>query len=98
MALVVFDVFLADDHSLFDLVPVIPVFTKYDLLVTEVKYGNSMEFTRRTKALDPDARNTLLLKETNKRFETLCGRPFRMVAGPDVPYIAVSSKFSPMSF
>ena len=71
----------------------ITVFTKYDRLVTEVKFGNNMEFMRRTKTLDPDARNALLVKETNERFETLCVRPFRKVVSPDVPQIAVSSKF-----
>ncbi|KIK01801.1 hypothetical protein K443DRAFT_6597 [Laccaria amethystina LaAM-08-1] len=73
-------------------VPVITVFTKYDRLVTQVRFGNNMEFMRRTKTLDPDARNALLVKETNERFETLCVRPFRAVVGPDVPHIAVSTK------
>ena len=52
-----------------------------------------MEFMDRTKTLDPDARNVLLVKETNERFETLCVSPFRAVVGPNVPHIAVSSKF-----
>lgn len=73
-------------------VPVITVFTKYDRLVNEVKFGNSMEFMRRTKTLHADARNALLVKETNERFERLCVRPFREVVGPDVPQIAVSTK------
>ena len=85
--------FLVDDHSPSDLVPVITVFTKYDRLVTQVKFGNNSEFMRRTKTLDPEARNALLVKETNERFETLCVRPFRAVVGPDVPHIPVSSKF-----
>ena len=87
--------FLVDDHSPIDLVPVITVFTKYDRLVTQVKFGNNSEFMRRTnlKTLDPEARHALLVKETNERFETLCVRPFRAVVGPDVPHIPVSSKF-----
>ena len=94
MALVGFGIFfLVDDHSPFDLVPVITVFTKYDRLVTQVKFGNNSEFMRRTKTLDPEARNALLVKETNERFETLCVRPFRAVVGPDVTHIPVSSKF-----
>ena len=71
----------------------IAVFTKYDRVVTQVKIGNSSESMRRTKTLDPDARNALLVKETNERFETLCVRPFRAAVGPDAPYISVSSKF-----
>jgi hypothetical protein len=71
---------------------VITVFTKYDKLVAQVKFGNSMEFMRRTGTLDPNARNALLIKETNERFETLCVRPFKAMVGPDVPHIAVSSK------
>ncbi|KIK01804.1 hypothetical protein K443DRAFT_678086 [Laccaria amethystina LaAM-08-1] len=73
-------------------VPVITVFTKYDKLVAQVKFGNSMEFMRRTGTLDPNARNALLIKETNERFETLCVRPFKAMVGPDVPHIAVSTK------
>ena len=84
---------MVDDHSLFDLVPVITVFTKYDRLVAEVKYGNCLEFMCRTKTLDPGARNALLVQETKKRFETLCVRPFREAVGTDVPHITVSSKF-----
>ena len=72
----------------------IAVFTKYDRLVTQVEFGNSCEFMDRTKTLDPDARNALLVKETNERFETLSVRPFRAVVGTDVPHIAVSGKFS----
>ena len=45
---------LIDDGSLFVLVPVIAVFTKYDRLVDEVSFGNNLEFMRRTKTLDPD--------------------------------------------
>ncbi|EDR00515.1 uncharacterized protein LACBIDRAFT_334152, partial [Laccaria bicolor S238N-H82] len=73
-------------------VPVITVFTKYDRLVTQVKFGNNNEFMHRTKTLDADARNALLVKEANERFETLCVRPFRAVVGPDVPHISVSTK------
>ena len=35
---------LIDDGSLFDLVPVITVFTKYDRLVDHVEFGNNLEF------------------------------------------------------
>jgi hypothetical protein len=74
-------------------VPLITVFTKYDLLVDEVQFNNHLEFHKRSKNLDPAARDALLVKETNEMFETLCVRPFKAVVGPDVPHIAVSSQF-----
>ena len=72
----------------------IAVFTKYDELVEQVEFSDSSasEFKRGPKTLDPDARNALLVKETNERFEKRCVRPLRAVVGPDVPHIAISSK------
>ena len=80
---------LIDDTSLFDLVPVITVFTKYDSLVEEVKFNR--EFYKRNKHLDAETRNARLAEETRAKFRELCVGPFVQVVGKDLPLIAVSS-------
>ena len=83
---------LMDDDSLFDLVPVITVFTKYDKLVEQIEFGNNLEFHKRNKHLDPETRNAGLAEETRAKFQELCVGPFEQVVGKDIPHIAVSSK------
>ena len=92
MALVGSRCFLIDDGSLFDLVPVITVFTKYDKLVEQVEFGNNLEFHKCNKHLDREGRNARLAEETRAKFQELCVGPFKDVVGPDNPHIAVSSK------
>ena len=81
-----------DDGSLFDLVPVITVFTKYDKLVELVKFGNNLEFHKRNKHLDAETRDARLAEETTAKFQELCVGPYEKVVGKDTPHIAVSSK------
>ena len=83
---------LIDDRSLFGLVPVITVFTKYDRLEEQVEFGNNLEFHKRNKHLDPETRNARLAEETRAKFQELCVGPFEQVVGKDIPHIAVSSK------
>ena len=83
---------LIDDGSLFGLVPVITVFTKYDRLVEEVQFGNGLDFHKRNKHLDAETQNARLAEETRAKFQRLCIGPFEQVVGTDIPHIAVSSK------
>ena len=83
---------LIDDGSLFILVPVITVFTKYDKLVEQIEFGDNLEFHKRNKHLDPETRNARLAEETRAKFQELCVGPFKQVVGKDIPHIAVSSK------
>ena len=83
---------LIDNGSLFNLVPVITVFTKYDKLVEQVEFGNNLEFHKRNKHLDYETQNARLAEETRAKFQELCVGPFEKVVGKDIPHIAVSSK------
>ena len=82
---------LIGDGSLFGLVPVITVFTKYDRLVEQVEFGNNLEFYKRNKHLDAETRNARLAEETRAKFQELCIGPFEKVR-KDIPHVAVSSK------
>ena len=71
----------------------ITVFTKYDRLVEQVEFGNDLlEFHKRNKHLDPEARFARLAEETRAKFQELCVGPFEKVVSTDIPHIAVSSK------
>ena len=83
---------MIDDDSLFDLVPVITVFTKYDKLVKQVEFGNNPEFDKRNTHLDAETRDARLAEETRAKFQELCVSPFEEVVGKDIRHIAVSSK------
>ena len=83
---------LIDDGSLFDLVPVITVFTKFDKLVDQIEFGNNLEFHKRNKDLDAETRNARLAEETRRKFQELCIGPFEKFVGKDIPHITVSSK------
>ena len=91
MALVGSRCSLIDDGSLFDLVPVITVFTKYDKLVEQVEFGNNLELHKRNKHLDVEIRNARLAEETRAKFQELCVGPFEKAVGKNIPHIAVSS-------
>ena len=91
MALVGSRCSLIDDGSLFDLVPVITVFIKYDRLVEQVEFGNDLEFHKRNKHLGQESRNARLAEETRAMFQELYVGPFKDVVGPDIPHIAISS-------
>ena len=91
MALVGSRCSLIDDGSLFDLVPVITVFTKYDKLAEQVELGNNLEFHKCNKHLDLETQNACLAEETRAMFQELCVDPFENVIDKDIPHIAVSS-------
>jgi hypothetical protein len=92
LVLVGFRRLLVNDYSPLCRVPLITVFTKYDMLVEQVQFGNNLEFHKRNKHLDPETRNARLAEETTAKFQELCVRPFKEVVGSDIPHIAVSSK------
>ncbi|KIJ99117.1 hypothetical protein K443DRAFT_8630 [Laccaria amethystina LaAM-08-1] len=72
-------------------VPLITIFTKYDMLVEEVEFGNNLEFHERNKHLDPKTRNARLAEETRAKFQELCVRPFEEEVGTNIPHISVST-------
>ena len=91
LVLVGFQRSLVNDHSPLCRVPLIAVFTKYDKLVTQIQFGNDLEFHKRNKHLHPEMRNARLAEETRAKFQELCVGPFEQVVGKDIPHIAVSS-------
>jgi hypothetical protein len=92
LVLVGFRRLLVNDHSSLCQVPLITIFTKYDMLVEEVEFGNNLEFHERNKHLDPKTRNARLAEETRAKFQELCVRPFEEEVGTNIPHISVSSK------
>jgi len=71
-------------------VPVIAIFTKYDMLVRNVRLSEA--FLLRAQGLDDIARTTLLTQESEARLTKEYIQPFKDAVGESIPYIAVSSE------
>jgi hypothetical protein len=73
----------------FVVVPIIVVFTKYDMLVDQVDYelGPSLD------ELSDDAITELVKERAEAKLQEICIKPLRQLAGSDILHVTVSSGY-----
>jgi hypothetical protein len=88
--------FKSDEDYVIVTVPVIAIFTKYDMLVRNLRYSEGFREVHRSQqlGLDDEASETLLIRESEARLEEAYIQPFKKVAGENIPFIAVSSEWN----